>query len=181
MSLPGVEMLPTPQTAEDEEDYARELFRSSPLVQHAGTWIMTAMLARFGVHDAIQDIALDRVDADGARVALDAAIATFAIGEPALEGVRRLATPTASLLLQTPVVPSPDTVRSVMDELARDLGAIVFHFRMLRRYLDDDRQQATKEPGVFYVDNHLRPYTGKHVVRKGWRMQDRRVRPGVSD
>ena len=68
-----------------------------------------------------------------------------------------------------------------MDDLARDLGAIVFHFRMLRRYLDDDRQQATKEPGVFYVDNHLRPYTGKHVVRKGWRMQDRRVRPGVSD
>lgn len=52
---------------------------------------------------------------------------------------------------------------------------------MLRRYLDDERQQATKEPGVFYVDAHLRPYTGKHVIRKGWRMQDRRVRPGVSD
>jgi hypothetical protein len=52
---------------------------------------------------------------------------------------------------------------------------------MLRRYLDDDRQQATRERGVFYVDNHLRPYTGQHVVRKGWRMQDRRVRPGVSD
>ena len=26
-------------------------------------------------------------------------------------------------------------------------------------------------PAVFYVDNHMRPYTGKHTVRKGWRMQ----------
>jgi hypothetical protein len=29
--------------------------------------------------------------------------------------------------------------------------------------------------------NHMRPYTGKHVIRRGWRMQDKRVRPGVSD
>ena len=34
---------------------------------------------------------------------------------------------------------------------------------------------------MFYVDNHLRPYTGKHVVRKGRRMQARRVLPGTSD
>ncbi len=27
----------------------------------------------------------------------------------------------------------------------------------------------------------MRPYTGKQVVRKGWRMQDKRVRPGASD
>jgi len=27
----------------------------------------------------------------------------------------------------------------------------------------------------------LRPYTGKHVIRKGWRMQDKRVRPGTTD
>jgi hypothetical protein len=181
MTLPGVEMLPTPQVAESEEDHAFDVFRNSPLVQHAGTWIMTAMLARFGVYDVVGDIAVGRVDAEAARVSLDATVATFAIGETTLEGVRRLATPTASLLLQTPSAPSPDTLRSVMDHLAKDLGAIVFHFQMLRRYLDDDRQQATKERGVFYVDNHLRPYTGKHVVRKGWRMQDRRVRPGVSD
>ncbi|MBE7448005.1 MAG: hypothetical protein HS111_03690 [Kofleriaceae bacterium] len=31
--------------------------------------------------------------------------------------------------------------------------------------------QADDGPAVFYVDNHLRPYTGKQVVRKGWRMQ----------
>ena len=43
-------------------------------------------------------------------------------------------------------------------------------------------QAAASEAGpVFYVDNHMRPYTGKHVVRRGWRMQDKRVRPGTSD
>lgn len=181
MTLPGVEMLPTPQAVDVEAGQAPDMLCNSPIVQHAGTWIMTAMLARLGVYDAVREIAAGRVDEEGARIGVDAAVATFAVGEPTLEGVRRLATPTASLLLQSPTVPSPDTVRSVMDDLAKDLGAIQFHFRMLRRYLDDDRQQATKEPGVFYIDNHLRPYTGKHVVRKGWRMQDRRVRPGVSD
>jgi len=45
--------------------------------------------------------------------------------------------------------------------------------------------QAAREdeqaPAVFYVDNHLRPYTGQEVVRRGWRMQDKRVVPGASD
>lgn len=183
MTLPGIEMLPTPRAtdAETAEDDAFDLFPKSPLVQHAGTWIMTTMLARFGVYDVVGEVAADRLDEDAVRVALDATIATFAIGEPALEGVRRLATPTANLLLQTPSVPSPETLRARMDDLSVDLGAVAIHFKMLRRYLAADRQATTREPGVFYVDNHLRPYTGKHVVRKGWRMQDKRVRPGVSD
>jgi len=41
--------------------------------------------------------------------------------------------------------------------------------------------ETEKRLRQFYVDNHLRPYTGKQVVRKGWRMQDRRVLPGTSD
>jgi Transposase DDE domain len=40
---------------------------------------------------------------------------------------------------------------------------------------------ADNDRGVFYIDNHLRPYTGKRVIRKGWRMQDKRVRPGITD
>jgi hypothetical protein len=27
----------------------------------------------------------------------------------------------------------------------------------------------------------MRPYTGKFVIRRGWRMQDKRVRPGITD
>lgn len=183
MTLPGIEMLPTARSVEEPptDVDAFDQLRSSPLVQHAGAWVMIAMLARFGVHDVFRQIAVGRADHDAVRVGLDATIATFAVGEPTLEGVRRLATPTAPLLLQTPVVPSPDALRALMDDLSVALGAVGAHFKMLRRYLDDDRQLATSEPGVYYVDNHLRPYTGKHVIRKGWRMQDKRVRPGVSD
>ena len=118
-------MLPTPRSPDGEADKqdAFDLLRKSPLVQHAGAWIMTAMLARFGVYDVVGDVAVGRVDQHAARVGLDATIATFAIGETSLEGVRRLATPTAGLLLQTPSVPSPDTLRSLMDDLSVDLGA----------------------------------------------------------
>jgi len=37
------------------------------------------------------------------------------------------------------------------------------------------------EPAVYYVDNHLRPYTGQYATRRGWRMQDKRVVPGSTD
>jgi hypothetical protein len=42
-------------------------------------------------------------------------------------------------------------------------------------------EQHSAQRSVYYVDNHMRPYTGKFTVRKGWRMQDKRARPGVSD
>jgi len=32
-----------------------------------------------------------------------------------------------------------------------------------------------------YVDNHTRSYTGKHTIRKGWKMQERRAVPGTTD
>ncbi len=67
-----------------------------------------------------------------------------------------------------------------MDNVAADVGAIYMHFAMLRTYLESDRL-AARERAIFYIDNHLRPYTGKRIIRKGWRMQDRRVRPGTTD
>jgi hypothetical protein len=68
-----------------------------------------------------------------------------------------------------------------MDSLAVDLGAVFLHFSMVRTYLAADRELADNDRGVFYIDTHLRPYTGKRVIRKGWRMQDKRVRPGITD
>jgi hypothetical protein len=58
-------------------------------------------------------------------------------------------------------------------------GGAVLEARMAEKLI----AIATRErgPATFYVDNHMRPYTGKHVVRKGWRMQDKRVLPGASD
>jgi len=181
LALPGVDMLPAPTTAPPSSLTAADDVRGGAFVQHVGTWLMCAMLSRFGLYRVAEKVAAGRVPADVVRIALDATIATFALGEHTLEGVRRLRTPTATLLLRSVTVPSPDALRELMDDLSAELGAIELHFSMLRRYLDADRQLAVGEPGVFYVDNHMRPYTGKHVVRRGWRMQDKRVRPGVSD
>src|SRR5690606_7735159 len=50
---------------------------------------------------------------------------------------------------------------------------------MATRYLAAARDDDAA--AVFFVDNHLRPYTGQHTLRKGWRMQDRRVLPGATD
>ena len=52
---------------------------------------------------------------------------------------------------------------------------------MARGYVRQAVAETVRDVAVFYVDNHLRPYTGKETIRKGWRMQDKRVRPGVTD
>ena len=53
------------------------------------------------------------------------------------------------------------------------------HLAMAKETIDAEKVEG--ERVVFYIDNHMRPYTGKHTVRRGWRMQDKRVRPGISD
>ena len=52
--------------------------------------------------------------------------------------------------------------------------------RMIELYLARACQEA-QAPAVFYMDNHMRHYTGKDTLRKGWRMQDKRAVPGASD
>jgi hypothetical protein len=82
--------------------------------------------------------------------------------------------------LRAEACPSPPSVRHVMRDLADDLGATRFHVAMLAEYLRSPAHDGD-ERGVYYVDNHVRPYTGKFVIRRGWRMQDKRVRPGITD
>jgi hypothetical protein len=48
-------------------------------------------------------------------------------------------------------------------------------------YLRAAQEEAGDGPVVFYVDNHMRPFTGQEVIRKGWRMQDKRSLPGATD
>lgn len=186
LTLPGVDMLPTSArpaeaTASVRPDVDEDTVRGGAAVQHVGSWLMLGMLDAFGLYDVVRDRSATGMPWEPVRVGLDAMAATFAIGEHSLEGARRLRTPTAKLLLRAATTPSPDSLRDLADDLSADLRAIAVHFAMVRRYLATDRALASGERGVFYVDNHMRPYTGKHVVRKGWRMQDKRVRPGVSD
>ncbi len=176
---------PAPASVERRDDDRGAAPERADSVQHLGTWVLIALAARLGVHAAAEEIAGARARSgrEALRVALDAVIAAFAIGEHTVEGVRRLQTPSAPQLLRASECPPPPSVRAVLSEFAEahdGLAPIQFQHAMLAKYVA--QEAATRgDVAVFYIDNHLRPYTGGEVIRRGWRMQDKRVVPGVSD
>jgi len=157
-----------------------EPVRGGQMVQHVGCWMLLALVNELGLHDdACHSLAQE--NHDGLRIALDAVICSLAIYQGCIEGVRRLATPTGPTLLRAERVPSASGVRKLFGRLLNEteIGGALFEARVTTRLI----AAAHTDEGlaIFYVDGHLRRYTGKHVVRKGWRMQDRRVLPGTTD
>jgi hypothetical protein len=177
VTLPGIKRIAPPPPREPEA-VVEEPVRGGAFVQHAGSWLMLGMLREQGLYAAATRACEERVEPEALRVAFDAIAVALTLGQSCVEGVRRVATPSAPLLLRARTCPSPRTVRAIMRELSDEFGAVKLHVGMLARYLADADRRAS---GVYYVDNHLRPYTGKRVVRRGWRMQDKRVRPGNTD
>jgi hypothetical protein len=154
--------------------------RGGHMVQHVGCWILLALANEFGLHDDV-DRAFGQQHHDGLRIALDAVICALAIYQRCIEGVRRLATPTGPMLLRADRVPTASGVRQLFGRLLSEteIGGAVLDARVTTRFVA--AAHADEGPAVFYVDGHLRRYQGKQVVRKGWRMQDRRVLPGSTD
>lgn len=149
-------------------------------IQHLGTWLLIAFVHRLGLYSVAAELVAGEQRRNPLRMALDSVISAFAIGQRCVEGVRRLATPTASRLLRVKGVPSASWVRRILHWFADTAGSARFHLSMAAVYL----AMTKGENGgscVFYVDNHLRPYTGKHKLRRGWRMQDKRAQPGATD
>jgi hypothetical protein len=153
--------------------------RGGKMIQHAGSWMLLALAGELGLHEEAQH-AFENRNRDGLRIALDAVICALAIKQFVVEGVRRLATPTGPALLRAERVPTPSGIRKLLGRLIEQTdGGSALDARMAARFIAAAR--SDDGPAVFYIDNHMRPYTGEHVVRKGWRMQDRRVLPGTSD
>lgn len=146
-------------------------------VQHVGSWVMLGALMQLGLYEVVTTMATAKgVSTKGLRTVLDTLVVALSLGQRCVEGVRRIATPTAGVLLRAKAAPSPQWVRKVLGRVATAYAAIAD--AMTRRYL---ALAAQGELAVYYVDNHMRSYTGKQTVRKGWRMQDKRVAPGTSD
>ena len=153
--------------------------RGGKMIQHVGCWMLLALAGELGLYEEAQH-AFERRNRDGLRIALDAVICALAIKQLVVEGVRRLATPTGPALLRAERVPTPSGVRKLLGRLLEQTdGGAALDARMAARFIA--AAGGDDGPAVFYIDNHMRPYTGKQVVRKGWRMQDRRVLPGTSD
>lgn len=150
-------------------------------VLHAGCLLLIAAVHALGLHDAVIKSWNESADwRSRLRVALDAIIAALGIGQKCVEGVRRLEHPSARALLRATRAPSESWVRRILKQFLDDAGSIEAHLGMTRSYLERARSEA-EVPAVFYIDNHMRPYTGKRKLQKGWRMQDKRVRPGTTD
>jgi hypothetical protein len=176
------ESIAPPAPDEDEAEIVpmtAQPVRGSKLVQHVGSWILLSLAGELGLYEEAQTAFKGR-RADGLRIALDAVICALAIRQFVVEGVRRLATPSGATLLRAERVPSASGVRKLLGRLLEQTdGGTALEAAMAERLATAARRDDG--PAVFYVDNHLRPYSGKHVLRKGWRMQDRRVLPGTSD
>jgi hypothetical protein len=93
-------------------------------------------------------------------------VQALAIGQFVVEGVRRLATPSGATLLRAERVPTASGIRKLLGRLiAQTDGGTMLESRMSERLVKT--ATSDDDPAVFFVDNHMRPYTGKHVVRKG--------------
>lgn len=164
-----------------DEAISATIPRGGRFVQHLGTWLMLASVARLGLHRRANEARGDRVEGDALRIAMDSVVCALSLGEGCVEGIRRLATPSASVLLRADHAPSATWTRRVLGRFSDSLGAVVLHLGMSTEYIEAARAKAEDRPVVFYVDNHMRPYTGARTIRRGWRMQDKRVRPGITD
>lgn len=155
--------------------------RSSREVQHVGAWLLLAMVYAYGLHDALFRFRKnDPRWRERLRVVVDGVILALGIGQRCVEGVRRLETPSGNILLCAKRVPSESWTRRVLKKCVEQGSAPYVHLAMTQRYLQLASARS-KGVTIFYVDNHLRPYTGKQTLRKGWRMQDKCVVPGATD
>lgn len=155
--------------------------RGGAMVQHVGCWMLLALAYEFGLHDDAARAFKQQQNQDGLRIALDAVICSLAIYQRCIEGVRRLATPTGPTLLRAERVPSATGIRKLFSRVLAEteIGGSILEARITARLIA--AAHVDEGPAIFYIDGHMRRYHGKHVVRKGWRMQDRRVLPGTTD
>jgi hypothetical protein len=148
------------------------------VVQHVGSWLLLGALRELGFYDLAAQHLGDAASLPSLRTAIDATAIALGLGEGCVEGVRRLATPTVETLLRHTDGISASWARRVLHDFA-DASSKTFPGAIASRLLA--RTGEGDDRVWLYVDGHLRPYTGKHVIRKGWRMQDKRAVPGISD
>jgi hypothetical protein len=163
-------------------------------VQHLGSWVMLAMLNALGIY-AYAEVLRQKtrtdlggegksvMKADALRLAIDAVAIALTLRQKTVEGVRRIATVSARILLrmrrERPL--SPSWVRRILGKFSTgnsDLFRMAIATTLVQQ---SERHAAELRRVVFYIDNHMRPYTGKFRIRKGWRMQSKRAVPGNAD
>ena len=149
-------------------------------VQFLGAWLLVAMTARLGLHAALVSNEAKQSAGKALGLAVSAVTVALGIGEACVEGVRRLAHQSAAALLLAVRAPTPTWVRKVLGAAAAKGQGFFIHARLSGGLMRDAVSRGA-DLVVFYVDNHLRPYSGFRRLLYGWRMQDKRAMPGTTD
>jgi hypothetical protein len=152
-------------------------------VQHVGAWLLLVTIAGLGLYSHLREHQRRRPAGRPLRVAIDAVLVGLAIGGRCVESVRRLATSSVAAMLLAESAPSATWVR-------RTLGGYCAGEEVSQKLLEDVSGELLREvrdrtpkgePVVLFIDNHGRQYTGRHLLRRIWRMQDKRTVPGAMD
>jgi len=153
---------------------------SAKHVQFLGAWLLVALTARLGLHAAVTSESAKHGVDKALRLAVDSVTVALGIGQTCVEGVRRLAHGSAAALLLAGRAPSTVWVRGVLGAAAAKGHGFLIGAKLSGTLMRNAADRAG-EVAVFYVDNHLRPYVGLHRLLYGWRMQDKRAKPGTTD
>jgi hypothetical protein len=132
------------------------------VVQHVGSWLLLCLLERLGVY-ALAAQQRGKVAMASLRPAIDAAAIALALGEGCIEGVRRITTLSVGTLLRRAGGISASWVRRALHEFA-DVASETLPGLVATRLLA--RAGEGEDRVWLHVDNHLRPYTGKHVIAR---------------
>jgi hypothetical protein len=138
--------------------------RSAKHVPFLGSWLLVALTAQQGLHEAVEAEASPRkkVPRPALRLAVDAVMVALAIGQGCVEGVRRLAHQGAAALLLSARAPSPTWVRRMLGRAAADRHGFFIHLKASGELMRAAASRAG-ELAVFYVDNQ---YAGASVMRR---------------
>ncbi|MGC3998587.1 MAG: helix-turn-helix domain-containing protein [Anaeromyxobacter sp.] len=145
------------------------------VVQHVGSWLLLGMLERMGFYDVAAGERGD-VPLTSLRPALDAVRHLAGAGRGLGRGHPAAGDAERGHAAAPPPTASRRAGRGGCCTTSPISANETFPGLMATRLLA--RTGEGEDRVWLYVDNHLRPYTGKHVIRKGWRMQDKCAVPG---
>lgn len=151
-------------------------------VQHVGAWLLLVTVASLGLYRHLLNHQRRKPKGRSLRVAVDAVLSTLAIGGRCVEGVRRLATSSVAAMMLADAAPSASWVRRTLGGYCVDKVSEELLKDMSGELLSRARERTPRgTPVVLFFDNHGRPYTGMHALRRIWSMQGKCTVPGAME
>ena len=174
---------PLPRTEERTLARAGVLLGAPPVITEgaslpfAGALLVLPALVATGLLDAFSEVyGAARAAFYSLRALVLTVVFTALIGEPRAEGLRRLCPADIGRLIGLDRAPEVGTLRRRMAELAERGRSAELLRSLAKRHLD-----ATEDCGMFYIDGHVRAYSGKSRLPKAHLARARLSAPAEVD